>query len=128
VAEPVDRAWTGIDIGKTHHWLCVVAADGRPLLSIKLVNDEAATNTAIAQVTRLANEVVWALDIISAPSALVLALLAQAGQRVRYASGRVISAMSTAFTGEGKTDAKDAFVIAETARLRRDLPRCGVGA
>ena len=106
----------------------MVAADGRPLLSIKLVNDEAATNTAIAQVTRLANEVVWALDIISAPSALVLALLAQAGQRVRYASGRVISAMSTAFTGEGKTDAKDAFVIAETARLRRDLPRCGVGA
>ena len=29
--------------------------------------------------------------------------------------------MSTAFTGEGKTDAKDAYVIAQTARLRRDL-------
>ena len=31
--------------------------------------------------------------------------------------------MSTAYTGEGKTDAKDAYVIAETARGRRDLPR-----
>ena len=30
--------------------------------------------------------------------------------------------MSGAYTGEGKTDAKDAHVIAETARLRRDLP------
>lgn len=30
--------------------------------------------------------------------------------------------MSTALTGEGKTDAKDAYGMAETARLRRDLP------
>jgi transposase len=30
--------------------------------------------------------------------------------------------MSTAYVGEGKTDVKDAYVIAETARLRRDLP------
>ena len=29
--------------------------------------------------------------------------------------------MSAAYVGEGKTDAKDAHVIAETARLRRDL-------
>jgi transposase len=33
----------------------------------------------------------------------------------------VVAAMSSAYTGEGKTDAKDAFVIAETARIRRDL-------
>jgi transposase len=30
--------------------------------------------------------------------------------------------MSSAYAGEGKTDSKDAYVIAETARLRRDLP------
>jgi hypothetical protein len=30
--------------------------------------------------------------------------------------------MSTAYTGEGKTDAKDGYVIAGTVRLRRDLP------
>ena len=30
--------------------------------------------------------------------------------------------MSAGYTGEGKTDAKDAYVIAETLRLRRDLP------
>lgn len=48
-------------------------------------------------------------------------MLTQAGQSVHYASGRVVAAMSAAFTGEGKTDSKDAYVIAETARLRRDL-------
>src|SRR5829696_9679077 len=30
--------------------------------------------------------------------------------------------MSRAYPGEGKTDAKDAYVIAETARIRGDLP------
>ena len=38
---------------------------------------------------------VWAVDILGTPSALLLALLAQAGQEVRYASGRVVAAMST---------------------------------
>jgi transposase len=33
----------------------------------------------------------------------------------------MIAAMSAAFAGEGKTDAKDAYVIAQTARMRRDL-------
>ena len=32
---------------------------------------------------------------------------------MRYASGRVVTTMSAAYTGEGKTDAKDAYVIAE---------------
>jgi hypothetical protein len=41
---------------------------------------------------------------------------------VFHASGQVVNTMSAAYTGEGKTDAKDAYVIAETLRLRRDLP------
>lgn len=69
----------------------------------------------------LATQLFWAVDIIGAPSALLLALLARAGHSARYASGRVVAAMSAAYAGEGKTDAKDAYVIAETARLRRDL-------
>jgi transposase len=62
-----------------------------------------------------------AVDIIGSPSALILTLLARAGHSVRYASGRVVAAMSTAYAGDGKTDAKDAYVIAETARIRQDL-------
>ena len=116
-----DRAWVGIDVGKTHHWACVVDADGRKLLSIKVGNDEADVVALIATANSQAKQLDWAVDIIGAPSALLLALLDRAGQPVRYASGRVVAAMGAAYAGEGKTDAKDAYVIAETARLRRDL-------
>jgi transposase len=116
-----DKAWVGIDVGKTHHWACVVDAEGKILLSAKIANDEAQIMALLASTGSLAGQLIWAVDIIGAPSALLLALLAQAGQSVCYASGRVVAAMSAAYAGEGKTDAKDAYVIAETARLRRDL-------
>ena len=116
-----DLAWVGIDVGKTHHWACVVDADGKILLSVKIVNDETEIVALLANTRALARQLVWAVDIIGAPSALLLALLGRAGESVHYASGRVVAAMSAAYRGEGKTDAKDAYVIAETARLRRDL-------
>jgi transposase len=121
VAPRADTAWVGIDVGKTHHWACVVSADGKTLLSVKIANDEAEIVAFLARAGSLAAQLVWAVDIIGAPSALLLAVLARAGQPVHYASGRVVAAMSAAYVGEGKTDAKDAYVIAETARLRRDL-------
>jgi len=121
VAARQETAWVGVDIGKTHHWVCALGADGERLLSAKVANDEAEIVELIATVQGLAAQPVWAVDIVGAPSALMLALLAQAGQSLRYASGRMVAAMSGAYAGEGKTDAKDAYVIAETARLRRDL-------
>ena len=120
MAPPRARSWVGVDIGKTHHWVSVVDANGVALLSVKVMNDEAEILALISAVCELAEQAIWAVGIIGAPSALLLALLAQAGQSVRYASGRVVAAMSSAYTGEGKTDAKDAYVIAETAA--RDYP------
>jgi transposase len=114
-------AWVGVDVGKTHHWVCAVDEAGQKLLSRKVLNDEAQITEVITAVNELAAQQVWAIDILGTPSALLLALLAQTRQDVRYASGRVVAAMSTAYAGEGKTDAKDAYVIAETARIRTDL-------
>lgn len=119
--DTADTAWVGVDIGKTHHWVCALDAAGAVLISMKIRNDEAEILSLIATVSEQAQQLNWAVDIIGAPSALILALLAQAGQSVRYASGRVVAAMSAAYAGEGKTDAKDAYVIAEAARIRRDL-------
>ena len=122
VPAALKEAWAGIDVGKRHHWVCVVDQDGRQLLSVKVANDQGGIEAVIGSVTGLARKVTWAVDIIGAPSALLLALLSQAGQQVRYASGRLVAAMSDAYAGEGKTDPKDAYVIAETARIRRNLP------
>jgi hypothetical protein len=33
-----DRAWIGVDIGKTHHWVCAVDESGQKLLSLKVLN------------------------------------------------------------------------------------------
>jgi transposase len=62
-------AWAGIDIGKTHHWICAVDGDGRALVSIKVANVQADLVAALATVTDLADQVVWAVDIVGAPSA-----------------------------------------------------------
>ena len=95
-----DRAWIGIDVGKTHHWVCIVDADGTRLLSFKISNDETEIVALIANASTLAARLSWAVDIIGAPSALLLALLARAGQSVHYTSGRVVAAMSAAYAGE----------------------------
>ncbi|MBB4987409.1 transposase [Streptomyces sp. SFB5A] len=53
--------------------------------------------------------------------ALLLALLVSHGQEVLYMPGRLVNRASDGYRGEGKTDARDAFVIADQARMRRDL-------
>lgn len=51
----------------------------------------------------------------------MLAVLFSTHQRVVYVPGRVVNRMNGVFRGEAKTDARDARVIAETARMRGDL-------
>lgn len=57
----------------------------------------------------------------SSTAALVLAVLLTANQQFVHVPGRVVNRMNGVFRGEAKTDAKDARVIAETARMRGDL-------
>lgn len=116
-----DVAWVGIDAGKVCHHATVLDADGVVLWSRQVRNDQAAIEQLIARAADAATEVRWAVDLTSAETALLLALLIAADQRVVYVPGAVVNRMSGAFAGEGKTDARDAKVIAETARLRRDL-------
>ena len=119
--QQVPRGWAGIDVGKGHHWVCLIDEAGTTLWSSKVVNDEAAILEAIGEVLTRAEQVVWAVDVTGTMSALLLALLAAHGQRVRYVPGRTVNQMSVAYRGEAKTDARDAYVIAETVRHRGDL-------
>lgn len=115
------RIWVGIDAGKGHHWAVAIDSDGSKLLSRKVVNDETEILDLIGDVCPLADEVRWAVDISSRPSALLLALLLAHDQEVVYIPGRTVNRMSGAFAGDHKTDAKDAQTIAETARMRSDF-------
>ncbi|MFB6718459.1 IS110 family transposase [Streptomyces sp. NPDC056358] len=84
-------------------------------------NDESAILTALGEILDLAGEVHWAVDISGKSSALLLALLAAHGQQAVYVPGWTVNRMSGAYRGEAKTDAPDAYVIAETARHRNDF-------
>lgn len=117
----VERAWAGVDIGKGHHHVVVIDADGARVLSRRVTNDETALLELIDQVTTLADEVRWAVDVSTGGAALLLALLVAHGQQVFYLSGNQVNRAADGYRGEGKTDAKDAAIIADQARMRRDL-------
>ncbi|MFF3632364.1 IS110 family transposase [Streptomyces sp. NPDC002164] len=119
--EQRDQLRAGIDAGKGHHWAVVVDKTGATLWSKKIENDESAILTAMGEILKLADEVAWAVDISGTSSALLLALLAAHGRQAVYVPGRTVNRMAGAYRGEAKTDARDAYVIAETVRHRRDF-------
>jgi transposase len=115
--------WAGIDSGKRAHHCAVIDAAGRMVLSRRVVNDEAALLELIASVLALAggDHVVWATDLNAGGAALVITLLAERGQQVLYIPGRIVHHAAATYRGDGKTDAKDARIIADQARMRTDL-------
>jgi transposase len=121
------KLWVGIDVGKQFHHACAIDENGKVVFSRKVANRQAAIEDLITRTTTksagsgTAAEVVWAVDMTSGSAALLLMLLLATGQPVRSVPGRLVNRMAGAFVGEGKTDAKDARTIAETARLRSDL-------
>lgn len=117
----VEQAWAGFDAGKQHHHLVVIDAEGRRLVSRKVANEEADLRDAISMVLARARHVTWAIDLADGPAALAITLLLMLDQRVVYLPGIAVNRASAAYRGEGKTDAKDAAVIADQARMRRDL-------
>ena len=121
--QPRSCGWAGVDVGKGHHWVCLIDEAGTTVWSAKVVNDEGAILEAITAVLARAELVVWAVDVTGTMSGLLLALLAAHGQPVKYVPGRTANQMATAYRGEAKTDARDAYVIAETVRHRGDLTR-----
>ncbi len=117
----MDRAWAGIDAGKEFHWAHVLDASGTQLLSRRVENDEAELVALIEEVFSLAEDVVWAIDQPGGSAALLLALLWERAQRVLYIPGLTVDRARDAYRGESKTDAKDAHVIADQARMRSGL-------
>lgn len=115
--------WIGIDAGKRKHHLVALDAGGKVLLSKAAANDEGALLKLISTVMTLAEgaSVRWAIDLNAGGAALLMALLVAHGQELVYMPGRVIHYAAATYRGDGKTDAKDARIIADQARIRTDL-------
>ncbi|MCI2423318.1 IS110 family transposase [Saccharopolyspora sp. K220] len=115
------QLWAGVDIGREHHHVAVVDVDGKRVFSRRVANDETALLTAMGDVCGLADQIRWAIDLTSSESALLLTMLLDHGQEVAYVPGIMVNRAATGYRGAGKTDAKDALIIADQARMRRDL-------
>ncbi|CAM5705971.1 Transposase OS=Streptomyces canus OX=58343 GN=AQI96_37065 PE=4 SV=1 [Streptomyces canus] len=63
----------------------------------------------------------WAVDVADGMAALLISVLLNHGQHLVYIPGLAVNRASAGYRGMGKTDAKDATVIADQARMRRDL-------
>lgn len=117
------QLWAGVDAGKTHHHCVVIDAGGHRLLSRRVANDELELLSLIGEVLDLGDgdRVTWATDLADGGAALLIGLLVGRGQELLYIPGRVVNKAAGGYRGVGKTDAKDAAVIADQARMRRDL-------
>ena len=117
------QLWAGIDAGKSEHHCVVVDVDGARVLSRRVANDEATLGELINAVTTLADggDLTWAIDLAGGGAALLITLLLDASQRLLYIPGRSVYYASGSYRGDAKSDAKDAAIIADQARMRRDL-------
>jgi transposase len=93
------------------------------ILSRRVENDEADLSGLIDEVLALSEEPLWAVDQPGGSAALLLALLWERDQRVLYLPGLAVERAREAYPGESKTDARDAYVIADQVRMRSNLAR-----
>lgn len=118
------QLWAGIDAGKTEHHCVVIDSDGTKLLSRRFKNRESEILTLLSDVASLpgGTDVAWATDLNHGGTGLLQSVLRAHEQPLHYISGRVVHHASGAYRGEAKTDAKDAVIIADQLRIRRDVP------
>lgn len=127
VAGVKPKAWVGVDAGKGFHWAVVLDAEGKILLSRRAENDEADLRALLGETRALSSETTWATDQPGGTAALLLALLWEANECVLYVPGMAVDRARDGYRGESKTDARDARLIAEQARMRHDLSMLELG-
>lgn len=110
--------WIGLDVGKEFHHAVVLDDHGGTLIDRRVSNDEA----DLVGLLDAANAHGTAALVIDQPGSIAQLALAVAGGRevpVAYIPGLVMRRAADLYPGDAKTDRRDAFVIADTARTRR---------
>jgi transposase len=119
VATPEEvTVWVGLDVGKEAHYADVLDNEGEAVFGRGVANDEADIDALLAR----AGEAGVAGLVIDQPGSIAQLAIAVADRRgvpVAYVPGLVMRRAADLYPGEAKTDRRDAYVIADTARLRR---------
>jgi transposase len=115
----------GLDVGKSEHHACALGPSGKRLHDRPLPNDEDALievfTTLIAH-----GQTLVVVDQPASIGALPIAVARSLGIEVAYLPGLAMRRIADLHPGEGKTDARDAYVIADAARtMPHTLRRVG---
>ena len=119
MSDPDDvDVWIGLDVGKEHHFADVLDDRGVSLFSRPVANDETAIRAVIAQSARFGTPGV-VIDQPGSIGQLVLVVAGELETPVAYVPGLVMRRAADLYPGEAKTDPRDAYILADTARTRR---------
>jgi transposase len=107
--------FVGVDVGKATHYAVALDRAGQRLLRRSLPNDEAKLRGLLGELQAI-GPVLVAVDQPASIGALVVAVAQAMDIAVGYLPGLAMRRLADLHPGEAKTDARDAWVIAETAR------------
>src|SRR3984957_1496794 len=117
----------GLDVGKGEHHACALDPAGKKLHDKPLPNDEQRLRALFSQLSKH-GKVLVVVDQPASIGALPVAVARASGCQVAYLPGLTMRRLADIHPGNAKTDARDAFVIADAARtLPHALRRGGTG-
>jgi len=93
----VEQGWVGIDAGKGHHQVVLIDANGCPLLSRRVVNDEVELAALIDVIRDRVTDLTWAIDLADGAAALMIALLLHRDQPVFHLPGIAVNRASAGY-------------------------------
>ncbi len=124
---PEYAVFLGLDVGKGEHHACALDPSGKKLHDKPLPNDEQRLRALFAQLGRH-GKILVVVDQPASIGALPVAVARASGCQVAYLPGLTMRRLADIHPGSAKTDARDAFVIADAARtLPHTLRRVDAG-
>lgn len=106
----------GLDVGKGEHHATAVTPAGKKAFDKRLPNTEPKLRELFAKLKAKHGTVLVVVDQPASIGALPLAVARDMGCPVAYLPGLTMRRIADLYPGEAKTDAKDAFIIADAAR------------
>ncbi len=110
-------AFLGLDVGKGEHHATAVTPAGKKAFDKRLPNSEPKLREVFGKLQAKHGTVLVVVDQPASIGALPLAVARDMGCPVAYLPGLTMRRIADLYPGEAKTDARDAFVIADAARV-----------
>ncbi|YAV50340.1 IS110 family transposase [Streptomyces rosealbus] len=106
----------GLDVGKGEHHATAVTPAGKKAFDKRLPNSEPRLREVFGKLQAKHGTLLVVVDQPATIGALPLAVARDMGCEVAYLPGLTMRRIADLYPGEAKTDARDAFIIADAAR------------